>query len=213
MDTRAATPTLRYIIDHLVNEPTSCAAMHPEGEKRHAGMQVSPYEGRLLQWLLQISGAKNVLEVGTFMGYSTAWMAEGIAEGGQITSLEFDAEHAEQAATHLAPYSHVAVVQGDGLAWIKNYNGAPFDFMFIDAMKKSYMDYLDAAMQHLVKGAWVVADNSLLFGNLAGEPNPGRTSEEAKKVMHEINLRLTNGSEFNGVLLPTPEGMTVGVKL
>ena len=213
MDTRDKGLTLQYITRELVQEPAACGAIKAEGEKRRPGMQVSAYEGRLLQWLLQISGAKNVLEVGTFMGYSTLWMAEGLPEAGRITTLEFDAEHAAQARTHLADYPAVNVEEGDGLAWIQNYSGTPFDFMFIDAQKKSYMDYLDAALPHLAEGAWVVADNSLLFGNLAGEPDAQKMGQEAKEVMAALNKRLTNGTEFNGVLLPTPEGMTVGVKL
>ena len=212
MDTRDKGLALEYITRELVREPALCAAMKAEGEKRRAGMQVSAYEGRLLQWLLQVSGAKNVLELGTFMGYSTIWMAEGLLEGGRITTLEFDAEHAAQARTHLAPYPAVSVEEGDGLKWIKRYKGAPFDFMFIDAQKKSYMDYLDAALPHLAEGAWVVADNSLLFGNLAGAPDARTIGDEAKEVMAALNKRLTGGTEFNGVLLPTPEGMTVGIR-
>jgi predicted O-methyltransferase YrrM len=213
MQTRDQTLSLQYITRELVAEPAACAAIKAEGERRRPGMQLSAYEGRVLQWLVQISTAKHILEVGTFMGYSTCWMAEALPEDGRITTLEYDASHAAQARTHLAHYPAVTVEEGDGLAWIKHYSGPAFDFMFIDAQKKSYMEYLDAALPHLCTGAWVVADNSLLFGNLAGEPDADRASASAKDVMAALNKRLTHGTEFNGLLLPTPEGMTVGIRI
>ena len=78
MQTRSSGATLDYITRTFVREPDYIAQSRAEGEKRRAGMQISAYEGHLLQWLVRISGAKNILEIGTFMGTSALWMAGGL---------------------------------------------------------------------------------------------------------------------------------------
>lgn len=209
MHTRANTPTLHYITERFAKEPEGFAAIRAEGERLRPGMQVSPYEGRLLAWLVAISGAKRVLEIGSFVGYSTSWLHSALPEDGALITLEADAAHAEITRTHVAAHTNVTLVQGDALAFLQGYTGAPFDLIFIDAEKKSYMNYLDAALPHLTPQAWVVADNTLLWGTLAGEPDAAGASAESQRVMEAFNRRIAS-EEFEGILLPTIEGLTVG---
>jgi predicted O-methyltransferase YrrM len=213
MDTRASGATLKYITDTFVREPEYIAAARAEGEKRRPGMQVSALEGHLLQWLVGISGAKAILEIGTFMGTSTLWMAGGLPEGGRITSLEFDAEHATAAQAHVAasPYAEqIQIVQGDAHQWIAENPVTPqFDLVFIDAEKKGYADYLEAMLLRMNPRGWIVGDNTLLFGALAGEASPQHVAPAAKASMTKFNEILADSSRFESVLLPTPEGLTV----
>ena len=212
MQTRDHGATLEYITRTFVREAEYIAQSRAEGERRRAGMQISPYEGHLLQWLIRISGAKNILEIGTFMGTSALWIAGGLPEGGRITSLEFDATHAEIAAGHVAASPHAScinVVHTDAHAWIAATPETPqFDLVFIDAEKKGYADYLDAILPRLTPRGWVVGDNTLLFGAMSGE-NPDGASEAAKQAMARFNETLADSERFESVLLPTPEGMTV----
>lgn len=212
MQTRAEGKTLEYITRTFVREPDYIAAMHAEGERRRAGMQVSPYEGALLAWIVRISGATRILEVGTFMGYSTLWMASALPADGRITSLEYDAAHAEQARRHIAQSPHAAqidVVQTDGLHWFANQPQTPtYDLVFIDADKRNYANYARAALPLLNPRGWVVGDNSLLFGALSGEV-PDAARPDAKAAMAEFNAMLADPTQFEGILLPTPEGLTV----
>ncbi len=211
MQTRAQGKTLDYITRTFVTEPDYIATMRAEGERRHAGMQVSSYEGALLAWVVSISGAKRILEIGTFMGYSTLWMASALPKDGHIISLEFDASHASQAREHVQHSPHkdqIEVVHTDALPWLKNYNGEKFDLVFIDADKRNYFNYLNEGMKLLNPRGWVVGDNTLLFGALSGE-NPDGSSAEAKVAMAQFNDALADSSRFDGMLLPTPEGLTV----
>lgn len=211
MQTRAEGKTLAYITRTFVAEPDYIATMRAEGERRRAGMQVSPYEGALLAWMVRISGARRILEIGTFMGYSTLWMASALPGDGKITSLEFDADHAQQAREHVMHSPHaeqIAVVHTDALAWLENYHGEKFDLVFIDADKRNYFNYLNLALPLLNPRGWVVGDNTLLFGALSGD-NPDGARDEAKTAMRQFNDALADTSRFDGMLLPTPEGLTV----
>lgn len=212
MHTRSAGATLEYITRTFVHEPDYIARIRAEGETRRAGMQISPFEGHLLAWLVSISGAKNILEIGTFMGVSTLWMASGLPDGGQITSLEFDAAHAQIAAAHVAASPHknsVKVIHTNAHDWLSATPVSPqFDLVFIDAEKKGYADYLDAVLPRMRPRGWVVGDNTLLFGALSGE-NPDGASAAAIASMTRFNQTLADPARFESLLLPTPEGMTV----
>lgn len=204
------TATNRYITETFTSDDEELTKIRAVGEQLVPGMQVGAMEGRLLHCLLTMIGAKRVLEIGTFIGYSTVWMARALPENGEIVTCEFNPEHAEHARNHVANYP-VTVLEGDALELIETIDG-PFDAIFIDAEKRRYMDYLDATLPKLRKGGLVLADNSLLFGAMAGEPERDTISSEAKAVMTAFNKRLA-GEEFSGsILIPTPEGLTVGVK-
>ena len=209
---RGATPTLDYITRTFVREPEWIMAARDQGEALVPGMQISPYEGHVLAWLVKLSGAQHILEIGTFMGVSTLWMASALPAGGTLTSLEFRREHAALARAHVAqsPHAHqVTIVEGDGLAWLRAQHAAPrFDMMFIDAEKRAYPDYLEEGLRLLTPRGWVVGDNTLLFGALSGD-TPDAASKEAVAAMQRFNTTLADASQFTSVLLPTPEGMTV----
>lgn len=212
METRSAGLTMDYITRIFVREAAYIAAARAEGERRRPGMQISPYEGHLLQWLVRISGATNILEIGTFMGVSAMWMAEGLPEGGRITSLEFSAEQANIAAQHVAASPHkniVEIVHTNAHEWIANTPATPqFDLVFVDAEKKGYADYLESMLPRLHKRGWIIGDNTLLFGALSGE-NPEASNEASIASMRRFNETLADSSRFESVLLPTAEGLTV----
>jgi caffeoyl-CoA O-methyltransferase len=212
MQMRSSGSTLDYITRTFVREPEYILASRAEGDKCRAGLQISPYEGHVLQWLVGISGAQNILEIGSFMGTSTLWLAGGLRAGGRITSLEFDAAHAARAAAHVAASPRAAcieIVHVDAHAWLAATPATPqFDLVFIDAEKIGYADYLDAVLPRMSARGWIVGDNTLLFGALADE-NVDGISALARKSMVRFNETLADSTRFESVLLPTPEGLTV----
>lgn len=212
MQTRSGGLTMDYITRTFVREPEYIARARAEGERRHPGMQISPYEGHLLQWIVRISGAANILEIGTFMGVSTMWMAGVLPAGGKLISLEFSAEHANIAAQHIAASPHaprVEIIHTDAHAWIEKTPATPqFDLVFVDADKAGYADYLDVILPRLSNRGWIIGDNTLLFGALSGE-NPDGASAAAKASMQKFNETLADNARFESVLLPTTEGLTV----
>ncbi|OYW14186.1 MAG: hypothetical protein B7X02_00620 [Rhodospirillales bacterium 12-54-5] len=212
MQSRNNSPTMDYITRMFVREPAWLNPVRERGEMLRAGMQVSPAEGKMLHWLLRISGAENILEIGSFIGYSTLWMAHALPPSGHITTLERDEKNAEIAAQHFFTSPHAAqinIVQGDALAWLSAQPLKPaYDFVFIDAEKRSYARYLESVMPLLKPRAWIVGDNSLLFGALSGEA-PNAASSEAIAAIQQFNTLLADETRFESMLLPTTEGMTV----
>ena len=212
MQTRAHGPTLDYITRTFVDEPDYISRARAEGEVRRPGMQVSSYEGYLLSWLVRISGAKRILEIGTFMATSTLWLAEGAGAKGQVTALEFAADYAAAARDHVAASPHknrIEIVQTNAHAWLAAAPLAPtYDLVFIDADKPSYSAYLEAVLPRMNPRGFIVGDNTLLFGAMSGE-HPDAASAAAKKSMTLFNETLADASRFESILLPTPEGLTV----
>jgi caffeoyl-CoA O-methyltransferase len=212
MQTRSNGLTIDYITRTFVREPDYIARAREEGEARRPGMQISAYEGHLLQWLVRVSGARTVLEIGTFMAVSSLWMAGGLSADGTLTTLEADTEHAAMARAHLAASPHAArvqLVQANAHDWIAAQPMLPqWDLVFVDAEKKGYADYLDAILPRLAEGGWVIGDNTLLFGALSGEA-PKASNAAATCSMQRFNETLADSARFESVLLPTAEGLTV----
>jgi caffeoyl-CoA O-methyltransferase len=143
----------------------------------YPGMMVGPLEGRFLEMLTFALGARTVLEIGTFGGYSALAMAAGLAPGGRITTCEISGVHAEFARRHIAASPHagaIEVVTGPALETIAGLPG-PFDLVFIDADKASYLAYFEAVLPKLAPRGLIAADNTLWSGRVL---DPSDTSED-----------------------------------
>jgi predicted O-methyltransferase YrrM len=129
---------------------------------------VSPLQGRLLELLARLCGARAILEIGTLAGYSTIWLARALPEGGRLVTLEADPRHARVARSNLerAGLSDVVeVVEGPALETLPRLSG-PFDLVFIDADKQRSADYLALALELSRPGTLIVADNVVRGGAL-----------------------------------------------
>jgi len=141
-----------------------------------AGMpqiQVAPTQGKLLMLLAQICGAKRILEIGTLAGYSTIWLARGLPEDGQLTTLEFEPLHAEVARKNVDAAGvgdRVEIITGPALDSLANLTG-PFDFVFIDADKENYSGYLRESIRLGRPGTVIVADNVVRDGKVVDPSN------------------------------------------
>lgn len=177
-------------------------------------MSVSAVEGSLISFLLRLSGAKRVVEVGTLTGYSALWMAQALPKDGRLWTLEMDPRHIE-AATEVfknAGDSRITLVPGraeENLEMLKKE--APFDAIFIDANKLAYPKYLDWAESNLKRGGLILADNTFCGGQVYGEPYDETFSEKQGRVMNEFNQRLADHNRYHSTLIPTVEGLTAAV--
>jgi predicted O-methyltransferase YrrM len=140
-----------------------------------AGMppiEVAPNAGKLLKLLVQLSGARRVLEIGTLAGFSTIWMAQGLPDGGRLVTCEYLPRHAEVARTNVDEAGLAAKVEIrvgaalDTLQALQNEGAEPFDFVFIDADKENDANYLDWAIRLGRPGTTVVMDNVVWEGAL-----------------------------------------------
>lgn len=163
-----------------VEEYLSAVVVRPDAQLRRAvataqeaGMppiEVAPNAGKLLKLLVQLSGARRVLEIGTLAGFSTIWMAQGLAAGGRLISCEYLPRHAAVARANLdrAGLGHLVEIRVgaalDTLRALADEGAEPFDFVFIDADKENNPQYLDWAIRLGRPGTTVVMDNVVWEG-------------------------------------------------
>jgi predicted O-methyltransferase YrrM len=178
----------QYVADLLVgSDPVLEAALETS---RAAGLppgDVSPGQGKLLQLLAQIRGARAILEIGTLGGYSTIWLARALPEGGRLATLEADSGYAEVARTNLERAGLGDVVElhvGPARETLPQLRG-PFDLVFIDADKRSNPEYLDAALGLSRTGTVIVADNVVRAGALA-DAESDDPSVQGVRRFHEL---------------------------
>jgi predicted O-methyltransferase YrrM len=144
------------------------AALEANAAAGLAPADVSPLQGRLLELLARLCGARAILEIGTLGGYSTIWLARALPPDGRLVTLEADPRHAEVARANLARAglaSQVEVVEGPALETLPGVAG-PFDLVFIDADKERSADYLALALERSRPGTLIVADNVVRGGAL-----------------------------------------------
>lgn len=173
-----------------------------------AHMLSGPLQGALLKMLVSMSGARRAIEIGTFTGYATLWMAEGLPEGGQLFTLETDAAHAAFAQRYFdqSPLrSRIFPLLGRGLELLQSLEG-PFDFAFIDADKGGYEAYYEALLPKMRIGGILVADNVLFRGEvLQNAEQQGATARH----MAQFNHKIRNDWRVENIILPIRDGLNV----
>jgi caffeoyl-CoA O-methyltransferase len=177
-------------------------------------IQLGPTEGRILEVIVRMVQARRVVEIGTLAGYSAQWLARGLGRDGHLWTIEADPHHARVARGVLERAGlaqRVEVLEGRALQMLPGLEGeGPFDAVFIDADKAAYGEYAAWAARHLRPGGAVIGDNTYLFGRLAGvEPHDDdeRAAIDGMRRFHQVLAR-----DFDAVCLPTPDGLSVGVR-
>jgi predicted O-methyltransferase YrrM len=177
-----------YIEQKLIDRDAALeAALEANRDAGLPPIDVSPAQGRLLELLVRISGARRILEIGTLGGYSTICMARGLPDDGQLTSLEYSPRHAEVARANIdrAGLSGRVTIRvgaaADALPLLAAEIPAPFDFVFIDADKPGNPVYLDWAVKLGRPGTVIVVDNVVRDGRVieAGASDGGVTGSRA----------------------------------
>jgi predicted O-methyltransferase YrrM len=170
-----------YISDLLIShDPALSAALETSAAAGLPAISVSPPQGKLLKLLAQAQQARRILELGTLGGYSTIWLARALPADGRLITLEVNALHAEIARANLARAGvadRVEVWLGDArdsLRRLATEGTQPFDFVFIDADKPGYPEYLALVLPLVHPGSLIVADNVVREGAVADG-----TSEDA----------------------------------
>ncbi|MGY2049391.1 O-methyltransferase [Methylobacterium sp. JK268] len=159
----------RALADWLI--PPDAALADALAASEAAGLPpiaVAPNQGKLLMLLAQMMGARRILEIGTLGGYSTLWLARGLAEGGQVVTIEAEPRHAAVARATFARAGlsdRIVLEEGRGVEVLPRLVGsAPFDLVFVDADKPSNPAYLDFALRLTRPGSVIVLDNIVRRG-------------------------------------------------
>jgi caffeoyl-CoA O-methyltransferase len=174
-------------------------------------IQVGSMDALHLEVLTRAVGARKAVEVGTLGGYSGTAIARGLGEGGRLHTFELEQKHADLARESFRKagvLDRVTLHVGPALERLpKCESDGPFDLVFIDADKDSYPGYLAWAARHLRVGGIVLGDNAFAFGEIADGKGAGPVA------MRRFNQELAQGGHFRATMLPTGEGLAMGVKV
>jgi caffeoyl-CoA O-methyltransferase len=171
-------------------------------------MQVDVIEGRFLKMLARLTGARTVLEIGMFTGYSALMMAEGLPDDGRLITCEVDPKAEAIARRYFSesPHGHKITIRiGPALETIKTLSG-PVDLVFIDADKANYSNYYEASVPLLKPGGLIVADNVLWSGKVL---DPQDSDDHA---IVAFNRLIQSDSRVENVCLTVRDGMMLAWK-
>ncbi|MBJ7000912.1 O-methyltransferase [Streptomyces griseofuscus] len=166
---------------------------------------VTAAQGKLLQLLAQVQGARAILEIGTLGGYSTIWLARALPEDGRLVTLEYSARHAEVATRNIARAGLDRVAQVrvgpalESLPKLADENPAPFDLVFIDADKANNAHYVEWALRLTRAGSLIVLDNVVRGGRVA---DPGTTDPDVVGTRAAIEL-IASHPRLSGTAIQT----------
>lgn len=164
-------------------------------------------QGRLLAMLSRLHRPRRVLELGTFTGYSALCLAEGLAPGGELHTIEGDAEAAFWAARHFAasPYaSRITLHRGEAADLLPTLPG-PWDMIFLDGDKRSYPEHFGALVDRLTPGGLLLADNVLWDGKVSKGPRADPTA----RALRRYNELAATDARVSCVVLPLRDGLSV----
>jgi predicted O-methyltransferase YrrM len=182
----------QYLTEHLLpQDEVLDAALRDSAMAGLPSIQVTPNQGKLLQLLVQLSGARRILEVGTLGGYSTIWLARALGPDGDLITLELDPAYAEVARKNIARANlSKAVEQRIGpalqsLPRLARENQVPFDFIFIDADKQGTTQYFEWALKLSRPGSVIVVDNVVRNGAVV-ETDSNDPRVQGMRRFHEM---------------------------
>lgn len=181
-------------------------------------ISISPNQGKFLQVLAMLAGAKKILEMGTLAGYSTIWLARALPPGGKLVTLEYDPQHAEVARKNIDRAGVGGLVDiriGKAIEWlprIKAEGIGPFDMIFIDADKPPYLQYFEWAIELSRPGTLIVADNVIREGKVL-DP---KTEDPMVIGVQQLNQALLNNSKVTASIIQTVgakehDGMVIAI--
>lgn len=204
-------------LDYLerIHPPTDELMSELERFGRSQGVPIVDREsGRFLAVLVSAICADNILEIGTAFGHSTLWMARAQSQAGRIVTIDPDAQRTAIAAEFFkraGVAARIEIVNQPALAVLPTLPKDHFDFVFIDALKEEYPQYLRLSVPLLKKSGVIAADN-LLWGHRASLA-PSANDPQTTKAIRRINAELLRHPELNATILPIGDGLGVATKI
>lgn len=198
---------LEYARAFSMPESPQMAHIHRETYLKTAypNMLSGPDLGGFLRMLSHILQPKNVLEIGTFTGYATLCLAEGLAAGGKVHTIERNPEMEKMIHHHLEGFGlgeSIILYLGDALECIPQIT-EPFDLVFIDGEKKEYIDYYEAVLPRMKTGGLIIADNVLWSGKVL---DPGKNDPDTVAI-RAFNKHIHQDTRCHHFLLPLRDGL------
>ena len=163
-------------------------------------------QGRVLSFLSKLQSPKNILEIGTYTGFSALCLCEGLAEGGLLTTIDVNEELAEVSNKYFEKSefaSQIKPLVGNAMDIIPNLT-QKFDLVFIDADKFNYLNYFKMVINQCNPGALIICDNVLWSGKVL---EPAAEKDIDTKVLQELNAFITEDDRVENLLLPVRDGL------
>ena len=200
----------KYIQDSSEKEPELLKELSRETHLKviQPRMITGHYQGRVLSMLSKIINPLNILEIGTYTGYSALCLAEGLRKEGQLHTIDINEELTDFQRRYFDKSglgSQLIQHTGDALHIIPTLN-MTFDLIFIDAEKREYPKYFDAVIKKTKPGSIILSDNVLWSGKVV---EPLDEKDMATKVLLDYNRMLKNDPRVETVLLPIRDGLTL----
>jgi predicted O-methyltransferase YrrM len=203
-----------YILAYSEEEPEYLHRLWRSTNIRllHGRMASGHLQGRLLKMLVEMIKPKNILEVGTFSGYSAICLAEGLEEGGKVWTFEINDEQEDFTRPWIegsGVADKIEFVIGDAISEAPKL-GIEFDMAFIDGDKRTYIETYEMVMQVLRPGGFILADNTLWDGHVV---DPAYDHDQQTIGIRRFNDYLKNDHRAEQVILPLRDGLTLIRKL
>ena len=203
-----------YILSHSAPEPDYLYRLWRATNIHmlHGRMASGHLQGRLLKMLVQMIRPRNILEVGTFSGYSAICMAEGLEEGGMVYTFEINDEQEDFTRPWIenSPVSDkIRFIVGDALTEAPRL-GVTFDMAFIDGDKRTYRQTYETVLSLLRPGGFILADNTLWDGHVV---DPDYDRDPQTNGIEDFNDYIVNDPRVEQVILPLRDGLTLIRKL
>ena len=203
-----------YVVAHSQEEPPLLADLSRQTHLKvlQPRMLSGPLQGRLLSILAKLLQPKKILEVGTFTGYATLCLAEGLDSDGQIDTLDKNEELVDFQRSFFdrSPWGkQIHQYCGDAIEIIPTLEGE-YDLVFLDADKKNYLNYLELLLPKIKKGGLLLSDNVLWSEKVLEET---QKNDRDTAVLKEFNQKLAQHSQLETVLLPLRDGLTLSRKI
>ncbi len=199
-----------YIEQHSEKEPKLLAALNKETYQKILlpRMLSGHFQGRVLSMLSKLIRPMNILEIGTYTGYSALCLCEGMHENGQLHTIDIKEELIDFQRKYFdkSPWENQIVQHlGQAIAIIPNLD-LKFDLVFIDADKENYINYFELIVPKMNKGGIILSDNVLWSGKVL---EPLQPNDLSTKIIMEYNQLLKNDPRVETLLLPIRDGLMI----
>lgn len=200
----------KYILDHIDREDEVLTELDRETNlKVVGGRMISGHlQGQVLTMLSKMIQPKNILEIGTFTGYSAICLAKGLTKNGKLITIEINDELESFAAKYFELAGFVDCIEqriGPATEIIPTLDQT-FDLVFIDADKREYIEYFELVFDKVPSGGYIIADNTLWNGKVLDTP---ATEDHFTKGIIDFNSFIKNNKSVEKVIIPLRDGMTV----
>lgn len=199
-----------YILRHIDEEGDYLKALYRDTHVKllRPRMASGHLQGRMLKMFVQMIRPRQILEIGTYSGYSALCLAEGLEEGGLLHTFEINDEQEDFTRPWLEGSAYADKIKfyiGDALERIPEL-GITFDLAFVDGDKRKYMEYYEMTLAHLSSGGYIIADNTLWDGHVLEQPHPTDHQTIGIKMFNDF---VAQDARVEKVILPLRDGLTI----